>query len=383
MKAYRLTLILLGLIVALPLTGRLFWIMKKSKPLNILVINKSVENGSENELTTLNWTLNYLKFVNSDGSIFDYKNDYLGYFPEVVTDSRKIKSFKLEEIASIVENNAALFFIDNAGIKYKQNEKKPSKFIPYSGLNQNDYFLLKEMLVRQKLVVAEYNFFSPPTEDLVRYNTEQFLDIYSLGWTGCFFRDLSKEKIMGLVSPEWFDIYKQNYGSDWNFSGPGIILLKQKHTRIIVLPSAKYMSSLYPDVTTKPDIAKEFNIPQKASYTGWFELAYEGKNKVISHLNLNLNQLGLDLLKENGIESEFPIVMESLNKKFYYISGDFSKVEGSALFLSRFGFISRLMMEMVEKNTGNPDKFFQVYYNSFLASVLSDYYSEISVPVKK
>ncbi len=376
MKAYRLIIILLVLIIALPFAGRLFWLVKKNRPVNIVIIDKSVWKSSQNEVKTINWTLNNQKFVDSLGELYNYHYDYLGYFPDAVTQDRRIKSFKLEDIPAMVENMDMLFFADNAGIQINRNENKPLSGISYGGFNQNDYFLLKEMINRQKLVVAEYNFIAPPTEDLVCYNTEQFIDVYSLGWIGRYFNDLGKDKVAVLISTSWFDRFKQNYASDWNFSGPGIILLNASQNRVIVLPASKFMSSKYPTVVTTPEVATQYNLPEKAAYSGWFELIHQGKNNVISHFDLNLNQDGVDLLKMNGIESEFPAVVESANKKFYYIAGDFSKVH---VFMpsARLGFISSLITGSEKKRTENPDKFFMTYYNFLLSAILNDYYLEI------
>jgi hypothetical protein len=381
MKTNKILFVLVVVILALPFAGRLFWLMKGSKTLNILIVNKSVEKTSFNEVKALNWTLNFEKYENSGGELYDFKNDYLGYYPEAPDEERRIKSFKLEDIKSLAEKNDALFFIDNSGVKINKTGKKISKITFYGGFNQNDYSLLKEMVGLQKLVVAEYNFFSPPTEDLVRYNTEQFLDIYSLGWIGKLFEDISKDKLSGFVPAEWFDLYKQNYKSDWEFTGPGLILINQSQNRIVILPSDKYMNSGYPDIITDMQNASHYNIPEKTAYSGWFEISYQGKNKVISHFNLNLNQDGVAILKKNGIEPEFPAVIESVNNKFFYIAGDFSKVN-SNLLTSRFSFLSSILLKMNSSKTDNPDRFFQTYYNSLLTTILKDYTSEISVPQK-
>jgi hypothetical protein len=377
MKAYRLLIILLVVIIAVPLTGRLFWLIKKRKSLDIVIINKSVQKSSENEIKSLNWTLNFEKFVNKDGDLYDFQTDYFGYFPDAKSENTKIKTYRLEEISSIAENYNALFFVDNTGIDAIQTEKKAVIKIAYGGFNQNDYFLLKEMISRQKLVIAEYNFISPPTEDLVHYNAEQLLDVYSLGWSGKFFSDLSKQTISGFISNEWFDHYKQNYSTEWAFTGPGIVLLNLSQNRIVVLPAVKYMNSGYPDIITDPEIASEYNIPEKVSFTGWFDIPFQGENKVISHFKLNLNQDGIDLLRLNGIESEFPAVIESVNKRFYYMAGDFSKSK-VCLSTSRLGFLSGIIREMGKNKTQDPDKFYKVYYDFLIAGILNNYYSEIS-----
>lgn len=377
MKAYRLILLVLVVIIILPFSGRLFWLIKRSKPIDIVIINKSVQTSSQNEVKSLNWLLNFEKIVDFNAKIYDFQRDYLGYYPDAISDSRKIKSFKLEEISSLADNNDALFFIDNSGVELNQAEKENLKRLTYSGFNQNDYSLLKEMLGKQKLVIAEYNFFSPPTEGLVRYNTEQFLDIYSLGWSGKYFEDLAKENVSGLLSENWFELYKENYSADWNFNGPGIVLINHGENRIIVFPSGEFMTADYPEVITSPEIAAEYNLPEKASYSGWFDVAFQGKNKIISKFNLNLNQEGINILKNNGIEPEFPAVIESVSKKFYYMAGDFSKSR-VCLSSSRLGFISRIIKTREKGMTQNPDKFFQTYYNFLLSDILNTHYMEIA-----
>ncbi len=376
MKTYRFLVILLVVIIALPLAGRVSWFMKKSKPINILIINKSVQKSSQNEVKAVNWVLNYEKYVDPDHDLYDFEFDYMGYFPDAITEDRKVKSFKLDEIPLLSESKDALFFIDNAGAEASTKGIKSPGSLNYGGFNQNDYFLLKEMVNKQKLVIAEFNFFAPPTEELVRYNTEQFLDIYSLGWSGKFFENLAKERINEMIPSTWFDLYKQNFSEDWNFSGPGLVLLNPGQNRIIVLPSLDYMSSAFPSVVTSPELALYYNVPQNVSYDGWFDIPFQGANKVISHIDLNLNQDGVDLLRKNGIDAKFPTVIQSENKKFYYMGGDFSK-EPVFMLSSRYGFISALLMNMERKKAQNPRKFYPVYYSHLLAGILNDYYSEI------
>ncbi len=377
MKTYRLIMLVLVVIIILPFSGRLFWLIKKSKPIDIVIINKSVQTSSQNEVKSLNWLLNFEKFVDYNEKPYDFHHAYLGYYPDALSEDRKIKSYKLEEVSVLAENNDALFFIDNSGVELNQGDKANHKNLSYSGFNQNDYSLLKEMLGKQKLVIAEYNFFSPPTEELVRYNTEQLLDTYSLGWSGKYFEDLAEENASGLLSENWFELYKQNYSLDWNFNGPGIVLINHGQNRIIVFPSREFMTAEYPEVISSPEIAAEYGIPVKVSYSGWFDVAFQGKNKIISKFNLNLNQEGKNILKSNGIESVFPAVIESPNKKFYYMAGDFSK---SRVCLSscRLGFISRIIQSREKKMTQNPDKFFQTYYNYLLSDILNTYYMEIA-----
>lgn len=378
MKAYRFFIIVLVVILALPAAGRLIWLMKKSKPLDVIIINKSVEKISRNEIKALNWVLNSEKFVDSAGDFYDYRADYLGYFPDAVTEDRKIKSYKLDEAVSMAQTFDALVFIDNKGVELSREYKLSTKRMQYGGLNQNDYLLIREMSSRQKLIIGEFNFFSSPTEDLVRYNAEQFLDIYSLGWTGKYFKNLAIDHVSKEIPSDWLEIYKLNYSEDWNFSGAGLILANKAANRIIVLPADKFMNAKFPDIVTPEEISNEWGLPPRASYDGWFDIAYPGKNKVISYINLNLNEDGIDLLRTNGIDPEFPAVIESTGRKFYYLAGDFSK-SGGMVFTSRYSFLSDLYKNFGKGQQDKPGRFFKVYYIPLLTGIFNDYYSEISV----
>ncbi|MCB8994900.1 MAG: hypothetical protein H6538_04760 [Bacteroidales bacterium] len=375
MKAYRFLFILLVIIIVLPVTGRLLWMVKKDKPIDILIINKTVQKSTKNEVKTLCWALNFEKFVDTQNNLYNYHYDYLGFFPDAITEDRKIKTFKLEDVSSLSDSKDVLYYVDNAGVDYKLSKKKDAKSIIYGGFNQNDYFLLKEMLGKKKLVVTEYNFFSPPTDDLVRYNTEKLLDVYSQGWKGKFFADLSRKNVAEEVPSIWFDRYQQGSSSDWDFSGPGILLLNYVQNRVLVLPAAKYMSSKYPEVVTNEEFAKEYNLPAEAAFSNWFDISYEGKNTVVSDFNLNLNKEGQDLLHNNGIDGVFPAVIASPDKRFYYLAGDFSK---SPVFMpmSRLGYLSTIYLALNKGKVSNPDKFFPVYYEKLISSILNSYYQE-------
>jgi hypothetical protein len=376
MKAYRFLIFLLVVVIAMPFAGRLFWLIKRSKHIDIVIINKSVLKSSQNEMKSLNWTLNMDKFVDSSGNNYDYTKDYYGYFPDIVNEDKKIRSLKMEDVISVSENCDALVFLDNKGVEYNKIDKKGIKKKPYGGFNQIDYFLMKEMIGRQKLIIAEYNFFSAPTEDLVRYNAQQLIDIYSLGWSGKYFEDLSKDKIVESVSKNWLDIYRNAYSEEYNFKGPGILLINPGENRIIVLPAGKYMNSGFPTVETSADNSSRFNLPEKALFTGWFDISYQGRNSVISTFNLNLNDEGVSIMRKNGIASVFPAVIESGNKKFYYIAGDFSKGKVN-LISSKLGFISSVIRTMNKGRTEKPEKFFHSYYDFLLSGILNQYYNEI------
>jgi len=375
MKTSRIFLIILAIVIILPLLGRLLWELKKSHDLDIIIINKTVPATSRNELKGLNWTLNNDKYIRSTHYRYNYKTDYFGFHPNAESKELMIKTYGLGQIKSLAEKNQAVFFIDNEGVDL-EGKGLQGKGTWYGGLNQNDYILLKEMVTNSKLILTEYNFFAEPTENLVRNNTEQLIDIFYVGWKGRYLKNLESDMVINEIPAKWIDRYRELTGQDWNFNGPGIIMIKDSENRILVIPAAEYMNSRYPVVKTNEEQSLAYNLPASTAYTGWFYVVYHGKNNIISEFDLNLNEKGIGLLYENGLESVFPAVLCSPDKRFYFVAGDFSK-SNVCLTTSKICLIKPLIVSISGKMTNNPQKFFQTYYNRLLSSVLNNYYSEI------
>jgi hypothetical protein len=364
-------IIVLVVIVLLPLLGHFLWMVQKQKPMNLMIVNKTVPSSSENEVKSLNWVLNYEKVAKHDSEGYDFTKDYFGYHPDALNRERAIKAYRLEELPELENEYDGLIYLDNEGVEYKTPGY--SSISHYGGFNQTDYLLLKEMLNNDKLVITEFNFFSEPTEELVRYNTEQLMDVYTLRWKGKFFNDLDKKKIADEIDIKWIDSYKESNNKDWDYKGSGIILCNEKQNRIIVLPSEKYMAEAFPAIETSSENADKYGLPAKTAFGGWFEIVYEGENEVISNINLNLNEAGIEYLKQNGLNSTFPACIKMIDKPVYFLAGDFSK-QDVVLAWSKMRIISDLCRGICKGRTKNPGQFFQTYYIPFMSTILEDYH---------
>ena len=374
MKITKILLIAVAVLILIPFLGRFIWVLQKGKNLEIMIVNKSVQNQSQNEVKTLNYVLNMHKIVKSSGQFYNYSRDYFGYHPEAITEDRKIKSFRLDELADLKEKYDVLYFVDNQGMNIKDNNtNKLASY--YGGFNQNDYLLLKNMLNSDKLIIAEYNFFSEPTEDLVRYNTEQLIDVYSIGWKGKYFKSLSPEKLSGNLDLKWLEVYKEYYNENWSFDGPGLVFVNDKQKRILVLPSNLYMTNKFPVIKSSPEMSEFYHIPTEVVINTWFDVVYPGKNVVISNLNMMVNEEGKNILMRNGLDSEFPAVIKSQNGKLYLFTGDFSK-QKFMYCSSRISLVNNIIQGLSGKAVNKPSRFIHTYYSPLLSTILLDYYDE-------
>ncbi len=374
MKTKKIVLIVVAVIIAVPLLGRLIWSMQKSRHLDLMIINKTVPKTSENEVKSLNWVLNHGKYLKTNNLKYDFTLDYYGFHPKTKNEAGQIHYFKLNEIETLKEKYECLLFLDNKGVSEDFQETATSADF-FGGFNQNDYLLLKDMVSNSKLVVIESDFFSTYTEDLVRYNTQQLLDVYSLGWKGRFFKDLSARIIEKEIGQEWIDNYKNFSNENWEFNGPGLVMINDKQDRIVVLPRNKYMNKKHPEVVTGSEFSKKMCLPERTAYTGWFDVFYPGENTVISSFDLNMNQEGINLLKRNGLSDIFPASIKSTDGLLYFLAGDFSKQQ-VVLASSKIRLVNDLYMSICKNMTGTPGKFFQTYYVPFMSCILDDYYNQ-------
>ncbi|MFW5820421.1 MAG: hypothetical protein ACOCWA_03970 [Bacteroidota bacterium] len=374
MKSSVYFFIAVALVILLPLAGHLAWRIQKKNPLDLMIVNKTVLQSSENEVKSLNWVLNYRKVIKNDRQNYDFEKDYFGFHPDAISTDRTIRSFGIDDLSDIKEKYDGLFYLDNKGVELDHQKYANLKY--YGGFNNTDFLLLKEMMNNEKLVVVEYNFFSEPTEELIRYNTEQLMDIYSLHWKGKYFKDLSEKKAGKELEEKWFECYKNYSGKEWDYTGPGLILCNLKQDRIIILPKEEYLIDS-PVITTTEKTKDQYKLPAEVKYSGWFDIIYEGNNEVISTISLNLNPKGIDFLKQNGLEGSFPASVKMKGKPVYYLAGDFSKQKVFLPF-SKMRIINDLYRGICNTMTGNPHVFFQTYYVPFMSGIILDYYDVTS-----
>ena len=370
MKTARSIIIILSIIVLFPLLGSFMWIIQKETKLDLMIINKTVEKVSKNEMRSLNWVLNYNKIVKSSSDSYNYEKDYFGYHPEPISEDRYIQSFKLKDLSVLKDKYEGFIFLDNQGVRIDGASNPRMDY--YGGFNQSDYLLLKEMSDEGKLIIAEYNFFSEPTEDLVRFNTEQFLDVYSVHWKGKFMRNLDKEKISKVLDDKWIGIYSDYTGNDWTFTGSGIVLINEKQSRILVLPADQYMTKEFPSIITNSDLASFYNVKEIIPFTGWFQIVYEGKNDVISRFDLNLNEEGKQIVMNSGLECGSPAAISLANQHQYFFAGDFSK-QSVFLGCSKVRMLNNLVHLGCSMRGNSPSQFFHNYYLPMYSAILNEY----------
>jgi len=381
-KPLLITIIILVVLLALPAVNFIRWAFQEKKPMDIVILDKTVPTFDRLGHRSLVYVLTNDRFVRKEkGGSFSAAKDYYGFVPlrpEREKQFRK-RDFRLTELIELAENNDALYYADTYGVFFNdwyQGIKKARKSRRlYGGLNNNDYLLMSEMKNRDKLVILEYNTFDFPTASLEKFKTEELLGISSTGWMGQYYHTLDTVSAHGV--PGWMPaLYRKQYLEPWTFTSPGVVLLKENS--IIVLEEGKHLATALPLITTSETAAARLSVAPAVTFVNSFDVINPGQNDVISYFNLRTTPAGDTLLAVNDLQAAFPaVVQESGNGNTYYFSGDFSNNK-IPFWTSRFKGMDKMNRLLYTDDPEDSERFFWLYYKPLIKGLFNEYYAASS-----
>ncbi len=378
MKTVKTIVIILIILVLVPVSSWIGWSFKPSKPLNILVMNKTVLDLGKKEHRAVFWMLLNEKFVKSDGKVYRMEKDYYGFHPVKPLKTRKyeVRRIKLEQAEKLASEYDMAYYSDTYGVFfnewYRRESGKGKGTLIEGGLNNSDYVFLKKMLDQNKMVIAEYNFFAPPTIGLVRRKMENLLGIHWTNWTGTYVKNLDQGKSKDL--PDWVvGIYKKRHNGEWPFSGPGIILVNEPGQQVVVLEAGKHLDMTVPEIQTTEFGLEQYELPETVHFPEWFDIIDAMSNHTVADYKIHITIEGKAMLDEFNIPSRFPAVIQSSGSSpFLYLAGNFSdypvrmwnaKLQGIRTFANVF----------YSNKEHSASKFYWTFYVPLASQVLTDY----------
>ncbi len=378
-KTLLIVVIILAVILALPVINLIRWTFQSKKPLNIILLDKTVPTLEREKHKSFNWILTNERFVKKEKkSSYSYRKDYYGFFPQRPLRDKKweVHDYRLTDLINLAENNDAVYFADTYGIFFNDwygafNRSRKSRKI-FGGLNNNDFLLIKEMKDRNKLIIMEYNSFDYPTAQFESVRTQEKLGITFSGWTGKYFDKLDTTS---ADFPIWMTaMYRKQYRKPWTFSKPGIVILKDKD--IIVLEEGTHLKNAMPHIITDTQYGEMYGLPASVAFNRWFDIIDPLENNIISKFKLETTLAGDTLLLENNLYHEFPAVVQE-PPNVYYFSGDFASTNIPA-WTSRFVGVEKLKGVLYSKKPDDTRRFFWLYYRPLINGIFSDYYNSVS-----
>jgi hypothetical protein len=374
------TLLILGIIlvviIALPLINLIRWNFQTKRPINILLVDKTVSTLERENHESFDWVLTNERFVKK-GTLasYSYKKDYYGFIPKRPLKEKKWdrNEYRVKDVIILADSCDALYIADTYGVFFNDwykgiNRSRKSRKI-YGALNNNDNLLINEMKKRNKLIIMEYNSFDFPTAQFESERAQEKLGITFSGWTGKYFSSLdSTDKEF----PIWMtSMYRKQYKKPWTFTKRGIVLLQEKV--IIVLEEGTHLKNALPHILTDSQNSEKYGVPASVAFDKWFDIIDPLANKTISRFKLETTPVGDTLLQENNLLNEFPaVVQDPVTSRIFYFSGDFAN--GNIPFwTSRLKGVSKLKGILYSDKPDDTRRFFWLYYRPLINGILTDY----------
>ncbi|MFC2107170.1 hypothetical protein ACFLRY_02420 [Bacteroidota bacterium] len=369
------------LIILTPLIMWLVWLLTPKKPMEVLIIDKTVLVKEGYEHNALNWVLTNSRITKKDRKFYDREVDYYGFFP--LEDKKyyinDLTQFSKDQLDSMVNKYDVIYPTDMYGIYANEwyldtLETERSRKV-YGGLDSSDLYVVKKGLKEKKLVITEFNFLNHPTPYWLRKRAEKLLGFDWSGWVGRYFHSL--DTAVNEELPHWVvNLYMQQHGNVWPFTKSGIVFVHESDI-IVILENETHLDYEAPKIFTSEEYQDRYGIIGEIAYPFWFEIITPDYkiNKVISTFKVFPNQDGYKELRAYGIPLTFPAAMQHKNDNlFYYFTGDFSDNRTNFRFV-RFSGSPYVAKWMVTKNDFfDRNYFFWEYYEPLMRRIFLNYY---------
>jgi hypothetical protein len=380
-KTLLIVAIILTVIIALPVINLIRWTFQTKKPMDIILVDKTVPTLDREKHKSFDWILTNERFVKKEKkNSYSYKKDYYGFIPTRPLHEKLWlrNDYRLTDLINLAEKNDAVYFADTYGVFFNDwykgiNRSRKSRKM-YGGLNNNDFLLIKEMKDRNKLIILEYNSFDYPTAQFESVRTQEKLGISFAGWTGKYF---SRLDTTDSDFPIWMTaMYRKQYKTPWTFTKPGIVILKEKV--IIVLEEGIQLKNSMPHIITDSSYCAKYGVPGSVAFDKWFDIIDPLKNNVVSKFKIETTPIGDTLLLNYGLLNEFPaVVQEPAAQRIYYFSGDFASTN-VPVWTSRFKGVDKLKGILYSDKPDDTRRFFWLYYRPLINGIFTDYYNSMA-----
>jgi hypothetical protein len=379
-KTLLIVIIILVVIIAIPIINLIQWTFMPKKPLDIIIVDKTVPNLDRTHHKSFNWILTNERFVKKNKKTsYSFRKDYFGFYPQRPLRDYKWdrKDYHLKDIIALADSCDAVYFADTYGVFtndwYQVISQSRKSRILYGGLNNNDYLLIKEMKDRKKLVILEYNTFDYPTVQFESVRTQEKIGITFTGWSGKYFSTLDTTR---TGFPIWMTaMYRKANKKPWSFKKSGIVLLREKD--IIVMEEGTHLKNSMPHIITDEGYSAKYGVTGTVAFDGWFDIINPLENRILSKFKIETTVVGDTLLAENNLLSQFPaVIQDPINQRMYYFSGDFA-TSNIYYLASRFKGVDKLNFLLYSDKPDDPRRFFWLYYKPLINGIFTDYYNSI------
>ncbi|HEX2921849.1 MAG TPA: hypothetical protein VHO50_11865 [Bacteroidales bacterium] len=370
--------IILAVIVALPLINLIRWTFQAKKPMDVILVDKTVPTIERENHRSISWVLSSLRIVDKEHkSNYNTNKDYYGWFPLRPERIHKyeIHDYRTREIIDLAEKNDVLYIADTYGVYftdwYLSSSKSRKSRKLYGGLNNTDFLVFKEMKDRNRLIILEYNTFDFPTDNYNAWRVQDRMGMQFNGWTGRYFASLDSNS---HDFADWMPgSYRKEHKKPWTFTKPGLVLVSQKN--IIVLEQGEGVTDPMPYIVSSPETVQKYGVTDTVAFNNWFDIIEPVSCNVISNYQLKTTAAGDSILMKYNLTNQFPaVIQDAVTPTVYYFAGNFAYSQ-KPLWTSMFKGIEKLKRLHYTEQANDPNRFFWLYYKPLVSTIFTDYYS--------
>lgn len=351
--------------------------LQSPRPLDIVVLDKTVPFENRLEHRSLFWLLSHLKIVRTDGEAYDRDRDYLGAFPGPVPGDPPQRTVDLA--VSRVREADLLYLADTYGV-YEEDlvsgeemkaalERSPKI---YGGLEAGEVDAVEAALGAGIPVVAEFNTLGSPTGNENRERMERILGVRWTRWIGRFFAELSDEEEV----PQWMrDNYEREWERPWRFSGPGYVLLQDDaHCEVLLVGSQSEQIGLTID-RVRPVPPLLAGAADGVAYPYWFDVVEVAEEaEVLAWFQWHLEPEGSARLTARGLPQRFPAVVRNGHPRAasLYFAGDFADNPMADNRVPFVGYLTFKRRIEAVKLSPSESSFYWTFYVPMMGNLLSE-----------
>lgn len=361
-------------IIAIALVG---WQIKPKTKLNVCVLDKTVlvateDNDVDPDLAYrkhqgLFWLLQQKKIVFQDGKYYDYKKDYFG---QQIKDDGTVGEEKsltsLDYVPDLMYISDVYGATNDTYGYFNKNEASGN------GFNSDDMSVVSYAYENNATVVGEMELFNSNMSASVKSQLESLFGMSESGWVGRYIYELQDFTDV----PDWAPpLYEQQEGVEWQFSGPGILLVSKEGKIIVLEQKTDFNSKNLLQISINDKYKKEFKGAKKCNFYNWFELIEANSStEALATFEFDVNATGMEKMKDISSEPRFVAITRKKqeNKPYaYYFAGDFNDYVSKKNF-NKFLGADKVFKMLSYDNQGDISYFYWNFYNPFMTKILKD-----------
>ncbi|MFO8069990.1 MAG: hypothetical protein R6U02_08495 [Alkalibacterium sp.] len=350
------------------------WQVDSGQELEVLIMDKTVPDQTYREHQGIAWGLNHYKYVKEDSSEYDLTRDYVGFHPQAENN------YEITSIANENESTYDLIYVaDTYGVYedefYGGNQDGKRSELIYGGLTLEDVKAIEnEVYIDQTPLVAEFNSFASPTDQVARERFTSLLGLEWEGWIGRHFDEL--DPALNDELPTWMiENYKQQTEEEWTFSDSGLIFVRDDDFIVILEEGEDFEGDgILFDFTETGEAFFDASLSSRYAY--WFDIVEPTEAEVLADYTLGLTEKGQVRMREYGIGDTIPAVTRTFESgtPLYYFAGDYADLETTPSFYQYKGldWVNRTISRLQRKGA---QSFYSRAYLPMMKMILQDTYN--------